>query len=573
MENRGISTRRDVAIVIGGQAGQGIVTIEFVLTRILKRSGYHLFSTKEYMSRIRGGSNSTLIRVGSEPVRANVDRIDILLALDSETLSHLSGRISAGTLIVGEKKNLPAECDCVDVPFSAIAGKVGDILYANTVAIGAVSGILEADLDVVKEYIAEYFSGKGEQIVTGNIQAAREGYQAGCELRTAGKISFGIEKHPGIIDELLISGGEAIALGAISGGCRFVAAYPMSPATAILTYLSKHDEKFGLVAEQTEDEISAINMTIGAWYAGTRGMVTTSGGGFALMEEGVSLAGITETPLVVHVGQRPGPATGMATRTEQADLELVLYSGHGEFPRVIYTPGTTEEAFSLTHRAFNVADRYQVPVFILSDQYFIDSYYNIPSLAVEDHTIEDHVISTDKDYMRYRITEDGISPRGVPGYGEGLVAVDSHEHTEDGHITEDIDIRNAMMAKRMGKLEAIIPDSVPPVLIGSADYRVLVIGWGSNYHIIEEALRLLRTDDIAFLHFGQVFPLPPETSGYLERADVTIAVENNFSGQFAKVLRACAGFDVDHNILQYDGRPFCSELLARKILKLARESR
>jgi len=573
MENKTVSSRRDVAIVIGGQAGQGIVTIEFILTRILKRSGYHLFSTKEYMSRIRGGSNSTLIRVGSEPVRANVDRIDILLALDSATLSHLSGRISAGTLIVGEKKNLPAECDCVDVPFSAIARKVGDILYANTVAIGAVSGILEADLDVVKEYLAEYFSGKGEEIVTGNIQAAMEGYQAGRELRTAGKINFGIEKHPGIIDELLISGGEAVALGAISGGCRFIASYPMSPSTAVLTYLSKHDEKFGLVAEQTEDEISAINMTIGAWYAGTRSMVTTSGGGFALMEEGVSLAGITETPLVVHVGQRPGPATGMATRTEQADLELVLYSGHGEFPRVIYTPGTTEEAFSLTHRAFNVADRYQVPVFILSDQYFIDSYYNIPSLAVEDHKIEDHVISTDKDYMRYRITEDGISPRGVPGYGEGLVAVDSHEHTEDGHITEDIDIRNAMMAKRMGKLEAIISDSVPPVLIGPADYRVLVIGWGSNYHIIEEALRLLRKDDIAFLHFGQVFPLPPETSGYLERADVTIAVENNFTGQFAKVLRTFAGSDVDHNILQYDGRPFCSELLARKILRLARESR
>lgn len=564
------SFRKDVAIVVGGQAGQGISTIESTLTMILKRSGYHVFTTKEYMSRIRGGSNTALIRVGSRPVRANVDRIDLLLALDKEILDHLSERITDRTLLVGDKNHLASDRECLDVPFTQLAQEAGGKIYANTVAIGTIAGVLEAELPVVEGYLSEFFSRKGEKTVSRNLQAVGIGYEAGCNLRSAGEIDFSVQKRPEISGDLVVSGGESIALGAVSAGCRFIAAYPMSPSTAVLTYLSRNEERFGLVAEQAEDEIAAVNMALGAWYAGARGMVTTSGGGFALMEEGISLAGITETPLVVNVGQRPGPATGMATRTEQADLDLVLYAGHGEFPRIIYAPGTIEEAFFLTHRAFNAADRYQVPVFILSDQYFVDSYCNLPSLGLEGLDVEDHVVRTGKDYKRYEMTEDGISPRGVPGFGEGLVAVDSHEHTEAGHITEEIQTRNSMMGKRMGKLEVMADDSVPPVLTGPENYRVLVIGWGSNFGIIEEALELLGKEDISFLHFGQVFPLPSETMGYLKRARKTIAVENNYTGQFARLLRAYAGFDVHHRILKYDGRPFCSEDLARKILKLAR---
>jgi 2-oxoglutarate ferredoxin oxidoreductase subunit alpha len=561
---------KDVTIVVGGQAGQGIQTIEFILTRVLKRSGYHVFATKEYMSRIRGGSNSTLIRVGAKRAPANVDRIDMLIPLDSGALAHLAGRISNKTLIIGEKKTLTTECDCVDIPFTAIAEEAGGKIYANTVAIGVLCGILEADLPVLEGYLKEHFGRKGEEVVARNVKAAEAGYKTGGDMRSSGRVAFSIDKDPQVTEDLLISGAEAVSLGAISGGCRFISSYPMSPGTAILTYLSTHDEKFGIVAEQAEDEIAAVNMAIGASYAGARAMVTTSGGGFALMEEGVSLAGITETPLVIHLGQRPGPATGMATRTEQADLDLALYAGHGEFPRVIYAPGRTEDAFTLTHRAFNVADRYQVPVFVLTDQYFLDSYYSIPSLEADSLINEDYLTETGGDYRRYRLTEDGISPRGIPGFGSGLVAVDSHEHTENGHITEEIDVRNLMMEKRMGKMESIIADSVPPVLMGPEDYRVLVIGWGSNFHIISEAVQLLRKDDIACLHFSQVFPLPPETSGFLDQADVTVVVENNFGGQFARLLRAYGGFEVSHHILQYDGRPFCSELLARKILKIAR---
>jgi 2-oxoglutarate ferredoxin oxidoreductase subunit alpha len=535
---------------------------------VLKRSGYHVFATKEYMSRIRGGSNSTLIRVGHERFPANVDRIDVLAALDDNAVSHLASRITPETLIIGEKLDLDTECEVVDISFTEIATKAGGRIYTNTVAIAVLYGLLEGELKVLEGYITDHFKKKGPSIVSKNLEAARLGYQEGSGLRASVKITFDLKKDPGIEDDILIGGAQAVALGAISGGCRFISSYPMSPGTPVLNHMARNEKRFGIVVEQSEDEIAAVNMAIGAWYAGARAMVTTSGGGFALMEEGTSLAGITETPLVVHLGQRPGPATGMATRTEQADLDLALYSGHGEFPRIIYAPGRIEEAFQLTHRAFDAADRYQVPVFILTDQYLIDSLYCVPDLKADSLEVQQNIVPTSPDYKRYAFTDDGVSPRGIPGYGQGLVCVDSHEHTEEGHITEEIDLRNRMMEKRMGKMEQIVRDSIPPTRIGPENYRVLVICWGSNYHIAAEAVSLQRKDDIALLHFSQVFPLPSGTAELLEKADITISVENNFTGQFARLLRAFAGFHVTHIVRQYDGRPFCSETLAGKISRL-----
>jgi 2-oxoglutarate ferredoxin oxidoreductase subunit alpha len=564
------SGKGNVAIVVAGQAGQGIQTIESILTMVLKRSGYQVFATKEYMSRIRGGSNSVLIRVGYETAPANVDHIDLLVPFDNDAIDHLASRISPETIIIGERKNLHTLNEIVDISFSSIAEKSGGKIYANTVAIATLSGILDAEFSVLEEYLSHRFEPKGKTIVSGNLEAARQGFEAGCTLRSSGIITFKLQKNPETVHDILIKGGEAVALGAISGGCNFISSYPMSPSTAVLTYMAHHDNRFGIVVEQSEDEIAAVNMAIGAWYAGARAMVTTSGGGFALMEEGISLAGVSESPLVVHIGQRPGPGTGLATRTEQADLELALYSGHGEFPRIIYAPGRVEEAFKLTHRAFDMADRYQVPVFVLTDQYFIDSYFCVPDLDNGTVEAENHTVPTLTDYKRYAFTEDGISPRGIPGFGEGLVCADSHEHDEEGHITEDIQLRNRMMEKRMGKMDLILRDTVPPTLIGPEKYRVLVICWGSNYHIVAEAVALLRKDDIAVLHFSQTFPLPPETADLLLKAETTILVENNYTGQFDRVLKTWAGVDVHHHIRKYDGRPFCSGALAKKILRLAR---
>ena len=562
------SPRTDVSIVVGGQAGQGIQTIGFILAKVLKRCGFNIFSTKEYMSRIRGGSNSTTIRVSSERITSCVDRIDIFVPLDTPTLDRLRSRITSDTLVIGEVKNLDTDLEVVDIPFLDLAEEAGGRIYGNMVAVGALSGILAGDLACLEGYLREHFASKGSEIVENNLTAARKGYRTGCELRSSGKVDIALEKDPDVAGDLLISGTEAVSLGAITGGCNFISAYPMSPGTGVLTYMSSLNDQFGIVVEQAEDEIAAINMAIGAWYAGARAMVTTSGGGFTLMEEGISLAGITETPVVVHVGQRPGPATGMATRTEQADLELVLYAGHGEFPRIIYAPGRTEDAFWLTARAFNMADKYQVPVFILTDQYFLDSYYNTPSLDLTETEVDKYIVETDRDYKRYVLTGDGISPRGVPGYGDGLIAVDSHEHTEDGHITEEIDIRNIMTAKRLGKIEAIKADSVPPTLVGPKDYSNLIIGWGSTFHIVSEALDIVGRNDTAFMHFSQVYPLPPATEEYLKAATKIIAVENNATAQFCKVLRAHTGLCAHERILKFDGRPFAADKLAGEIAEL-----
>ena len=560
--------RKDISIVLGGEAGQGIQTIEFILARVLKRSGYHIFSTKEYMSRIRGGSNSILIRVSSQQVSAPVDRIDILVPLDHKALIRLESRINPETVIVGDITALSPERDMIDVPLQRIAEEVGDGIYANTVAAGLLSGILEADTAVMIDYTKEFFSRKSIDIVNHNITAIRKGYEAGRALCKSGKISISVNKDPSAAHELLVNGGEAVAFGAIAGGCNFISSYPMSPSTAVLTNLSAQDEQFGIVVEQVEDEISAVNMAIGAWYAGARAMATTSGGGFALMEEGISLAGMIESPLVVHLAQRPGPATGLPTRTEQGDLELALYAGHGEFPRIIYAPGNTEEAYFLTQRAFNEADRCQVPVFILTDQYFMDTYYNVPALDIDGTGIMKHLVQTDPDYRRYILTENGISPRGIPGFGEGLVTADSDEHDEEGHITEDESVRTAMVDKRLRKTETILADSVLPVLTGPDQYQNLIVGWGSTRPVITEATEKLERGDTACLHFPQVYPLPPAASEFLSRAEKLIVVENNATGQFARLLRIGTDARIDNTVLKYSGMPFTVEELVAKVSEI-----
>ncbi len=562
--------KKDISIVLCGQAGQGIQTIEYVLTRVLKLAGYNVFATKEFMSRIRGGMNSTEIRVSSKPVSAVVDRIDILIPLDKDAIGHVKTRISAETIILAETENISRVsrqkgCVCIEVPFTKIAADIGDKIYSNIVAVGVIAGFLGVDLQLLNDYIRKYFSKKSDDIMNKNIEAAKAGHKLGCDLTGSGKIKIAVKPDANIKDQVLLSGAEAVALGAIAGGCNFVSSYPMSPSTAVLVFLSQHAKEFDIIAEQAEDEIAAINMAIGAWYAGARAMVTTSGGGFALMVEGLSLAAMLESPMVIHLGQRPGPATGLPTRTEQGDLELALYAGHGEFPRIILAPGSLEEAFSLTAKAFGLADKYQVPVFVLTDQYFLDSYYNTAGFGLSDIKAERHIVKTGKDYRRYEFTKDGISPRGIPGYGQGLVCVDSDEHDTEGHITEDLELRVKMVDKRLEKGKALIKDAIPPQLVGPKDYKTLVVCWGSTYHVVDEAIKNLERDDVAFLHFKQVHPLPKETAGYLETAERTIAVEGNATGQFAKQIKLYTGIDVDKKVLKYSGLSFSVEELVEKL--------
>jgi len=558
----------DVSIVLCGEAGQGIQTVEHILTQTLIRSGYHVFSTEEYMSRIRGGSNSTLIRVSSKRISAPVDRIDLLIPFSPGAVRHVQKRISNKTVILGEKKTYGKEYQgesAIDIPLSEITSEIGGPIYSNTVAVALLAGLLKVDREVLDRYLSHHFAGKDETIVQKNLEAARRGYKVSDELLRNRKIQIDLVKRNETKDEILIDGVEALAMGAVAGGCNFLSFYPMSPSTAVAVLLAEHSKEFGIIVEQAEDEISAMNMGIGAWYAGGRGLASTSGGGFALMVEGLSLTGMIESPMVVHIGQRPGPATGLPTRTDQGELLFALHAGHGEFPRIILAPGTIEDCFYLAQKAFDLADHYQVPVFILTDQYLLESHYNIPSLDPARIPLQKHFVETKQGYKRYQLTESGLSPRGIPGFGEGLVVLDSDEHDEEGHITEDLDLRTKMVNKRFKKLDLLKKDVIPPELVGPKNYKTLIIGWGSTYHTIKESLEKLGTKDIAFLHFKQVYPLHPDAVDHLQKAKKRVIVENNGTAQFGQLIRLQTGFDMDHKILKYNGLPFSVEELEEQL--------
>ncbi len=560
----------DISIVLGGAAGQGIQTVEAMLVSVLKAEGYRIFASKEYMSRIRGGSNSTEIRIGRREPKAYVNRIDFLLALDKAVVEHLASRIGTHTIILGEREKIGREdIHVIDVPFTRLSAELGNPVFASTIAVGAVLGMLGAEPGPFEEYLRSHFARKGDEVVVKNLEAAAKGMDLGKHIAFMEGFEVTLKKDMSVCDELLLDGNTALGLGALAAGCNFISSYPMSPGTGVLTFLAGKGREFGVVIDQAEDEIAAINMSIGAWYAGARALVTTSGGGFALMCEGVSLSGMIETPVVVHIGQRPGPATGLPTRTEQADLNLVLYAGHGEFPRAIFAPGTPEQSFHAMQQAFETADRFQIPVFVLSDQYSLDALSTVPKERLELLPVTNHVVETGTDYRRYVLTEDGVSPRGVPGYGAGLVGVDSDEHDEAAHITESASVRVAMHEKRLRKLDllkanALLPESIEAV----KGAKTLVVTWGSNRGVLEEALSHIEDSSVAGLHFVQVYPFHPGVKKMLARKKVVV-MENNATGQFANLLGQELGIEVSERILKYDGAPFSVEEVIEKIRKIS----
>ncbi|MCX6356633.1 MAG: 2-oxoacid:acceptor oxidoreductase family protein, partial [Candidatus Aureabacteria bacterium] len=346
--------RGELNVRISGEAGQGVQTIGTALCEICRHAGLSLFAHQDYMSRVRGGNNYFQVRISDHPLRAPRARADIIIALDRASVDiHRASLVGDGVILVdAEKFGLDAGDPALfHVPLYALASRAGGERCVNSVALGAMAGLLRLPFDRVERVTRAAFAVKGDAIAGENIAAARAGYDTVRQLFARDDFALGEGRGGGA---LLMNGNDAIALGAIRAGCKFYSAYPMTPATSIMNVLARHAERYGIVVEQAEDEIAAVNMIIGASFAGVRAMAATSGGGFALMVEGISLAGMTETPVVVVVAQRPGPATGFPTRTEAADLEFVLHAGHGEFARAVYAPGTIEEAFSLTVRAFNI---------------------------------------------------------------------------------------------------------------------------------------------------------------------------------------------------------------------------
>ncbi|MEE9514763.1 MAG: 2-oxoacid:acceptor oxidoreductase subunit alpha, partial [Candidatus Brocadiales bacterium] len=365
----------DFKIKIGGAAGQGMQSICHILSHAFSRNGHHVFSVQDYQSRIRGGHNTSTVRIRDEYVTAMTQGADILIALNKETIDLHRGEVPRGGAIIydGEKVRLSDSSQqegpaLVSVPLERLAvEKGGHRRYGNSVAAGAALGLMRYDFEILAEMLKEIY-GKDEKVADGNVKAARAGYDFTIE-NFSRQFTWEFSPPDKGKRRMLISGNEALALGALAAGCKFMSAYPMTPSTGIMTYLAGKAGEWGLIVEQAEDEIAAINMAIGASFAGVRTLTATSGGGFCLMVEGLGLAGMTETPIVVVEAQRPGPSTGLPTRTEQSDLEFVLHAAHGEFPRAILAPGTAEEAFYLMGKAFNLADRYQTPVIIMSDQH------------------------------------------------------------------------------------------------------------------------------------------------------------------------------------------------------------
>jgi 2-oxoglutarate/2-oxoacid ferredoxin oxidoreductase subunit alpha len=560
----------DFSIKIGGEAGQGAQTVGDAITRTIARSGYHLFSHQDYESRVRGGHNFYQIRVSDKPVSASKNKIDIIIALDKETVGrHLPELSETGRLIYDfESLKEKFEGDkLTDIPFARLAVENGGSrIMENMVATGAVIGMTGMNLEILLKTVEETFSGKGEETVRLNIMAVKAGYEYAVRSCPSCKYATAQAANP----NMLINGTEALALGAIAAGVKFYAAYPMTPSTGIMNYIAGKAIDFGVIVEQAEDEIAAINMAIGASFGGVRAMTGTSGGGFALMAEGISLAAMTETPVVIALGQRPGPATGFPTRTEQGDLRFAVSAGHGEFPRVVFAPGSPEQAFYLVYKAFDLAEKYQIPVIVMFDQYLGDSQwtysgFDTGKLAYNDYRLRGSDFADLKDYKRHTFTNSGVYPLAVPGDSWHVVVTDSDEHGEEGHIVEDAETRLAMINKRLfRKLPLLRQEISPPLYYGHENPKIVIAGWGSSFGLMKEAVDILSAKhDIAMLHFSEIYPLPLtiqfDYMKILKNASRTICFEQNATGQFAHLLKSETGFAFNDILHRFDGRPYLTD--------------
>ncbi len=563
----------ELSIRIAGEAGQGMQTIGEVLAGMFKSAGYHVFAHQDYMSRIRGGNNYFQLRVSGNPVYTLRDKADILVCLNKASLAiHRKDLSLSGIIIIDKKKFALNEPDgsFFDVPLNDLAMQSGgNELFVNSVSCGLLAGITGIAFGFLKQVLEKVFADKSPEIIAVNLASARKGFEFSGQNFKYNSFNIPVADNDG--NNLLLTGTDAMVLAAVKAGCKFYSAYPMSPSTGIMEGMSRYSGQFDILVEQAEDEIAAINMIIGASFCGARSMAATSGGGFALMVEGLSLAGMTEIPIVVVVAQRPGPATGFPTRTEQADLEFILSAGHGEFARVIYTPGTIEEAFYLTGKAFGISEKYQVPVLVLSDQHLAESFRDVVGLDQEKISSERFIIPQKeslqiKDYKRYVFTESGISPRAIPSWITDPVCVDSDEHTEEGHITEDASLRVKMVEKRLyKKMQALEKEIEEPITENIEGAKMVLLGFGSTFGALKEASAALK-GEAGFVHLSQVWPFPKtQLIRMLRGAKKIISVENNAGGQLAKLLRRETGITVAGSILKFDGRPFDLDYLIERV--------
>ena len=561
-------------ILIGGAAGDGMETTAAALEKTLKHIGYNVFSMRDFMSRVRGGHNFNKIRFGRDQVNSHARELDGLIVMNEESFNIHKDDLKEDGFIICSPSIAIEHPNLIKLDFQSLPKEAGNVRAGGSVIIGAILSLYGLDLEKATEVFNNYFP---EKILEANLKSLLAGYNAVGE-------KYNADKAQDLSNHIRINGAQAMSTGALAGNMRFYSAYPMSPATTILNYFNKVKEDANIVVEQAEDEIAAINQAIGAAAAGARAMTGTSGGGFSLMVEGIGLSGIAEIPLVVANVQRPGPATGLPTRTEQSDLRFVIHSSQGEFPKMVISPQNHTELYHQTWRAFDIAEKYQIPVILLSDQFLADSSSIIPMADMLDH--KDYVvkelaqkvdIEVDKDgvYKRYQYTDTGISPLKYCGDKDYLVRLDSDEHTEYGVITESADVRNNMVRKRAHKLELLKEELIEPIFVGDENPEILILGFGSTYESIKVAVELLnnkRNTRYAFLSFGDVYPLPTnKLLKYSKIANKVVSIEQNFNGQFAGIIREETLIDCRPAFLKYDGRQMNSEDIIEALKVLEKE--
>ncbi|TRO53330.1 2-oxoacid:acceptor oxidoreductase subunit alpha [Candidatus Bathyarchaeota archaeon] len=564
-----------VTIGIGGEAGQGVGRSGMLLGKALMRAGFHAYGNIDYPSLIRGGHNYYTIRTSHRKVSSILDKPDLVVALNKETiLLHQDNVNPGGGIIYDSNEKIEVreltrtDIEYYPVPLTETVKELGGPeIMRNTIALGAVTALIGLEPDFLKDVVSETFEGR-EKIIKMNQDAITRGWEHVIEFDYGFRCNMQSGSRP---DRMWLTGNEAVALGAVAAGCKFYAAYPMTPASAVLHYFTGHDEETDTVVIQTESEIAAMCMTVGASYAGVRSMTATSGGGFCLMTEGLSLAAMTESPIVVMLGQRPGPSTGMATYSAQGDLLFAVYGAHGEFQRIVLAPGDVEEAYYLSREAFNLAERFQIPVILLTDKDLIESHETVAKFKAEQVIDRGKLLyawDSDEEYTRYKFTEDGVSPRAIPGIKNALIFANSNEHVERGFTTSNAEPAAQMMDKRFRKVPYIreATAKIEPVRVyGSDKPDITLVCWGSTKGAILEAMGELESEGIAarLVQVRVMEPFPESLGKYL--TGKTVLFENNRSSELGTLIKLNAGYVFKHVELKYDGRPFDPNQIVAKV--------
>ena len=574
-----------ISVLIGGEAGAGIFRSGFLFAKMCMRGGLHVFGTNDYQSLIRGGHNFYVARVDTEDVYSQRDDIDLLIALNAETVMLHKDELVSGGGIIYDKDDIDLDTEKLGreelklypVPLRKIVREElkERPIMRNTVALGASVALLDYDLDPLEEVLKDTFRA---EVAESNIKAAirgnkyfKENFENDFGYRLRMTKSLGKRR-------IFPSGNETIGLGAIQAGCKFYAAYPMTPSTGVLHFLAANERESEMIVIQPEGEIAAINMAAGAAFAGARAMTATSGGGFCLMSEGLGMAGMTETPVVIMVAERPGPSTGLPTYSGQGDLRFVIYASQGEFPRVVIAPGDIKECFYETVRAFNWAEKYQTPVILLTDKYLVESQRSVEPFSVDQVKIERGDLMKEEYegeelYKRHKFTATGISSRALPLTKGAIVRTNADEHDELGYTSEDPDVATRMNDKRMRKLSQFAKELEERKIettkfYGPEEAEAMIVSWGSTKGPIREAMKLLKKEGITvnYLQVLYLLPFPKNrTEEALKRAKKSIVIESNKTSQLSSLIREHLLRDVDHKILKYDGRPFNPRSLAEKI--------